>query len=511
MKQTVRYFGVCLIGVLMLFGLWEAAVPAQSNRPNIVVILADDLGYGDLGCYNPQSKIRTPHLDELAKRGLRFTDAHSPSSVCTPTRYSLLTGRYPWRSRLKSGVLRPLDSPLIEAGRLTLPAMLKQQGYATAIIGKWHLGWDWPTVDGKPAAITPDGLSNVDFTKPISNGPLSRGFDQYFGVDLPNYPPYVFIENERTLGIPTETIPANNPDINRKGPMMKGWEPVKILPAITERAVRYVESRGKQTQPFFLYFALTSPHYPVVPAPEFKGKSRAGDYGDFVEQTDAAIGAVLDALKRNGLDQNTLVIFTSDNGPEVASEVKVGAYERVRQSQHASMQGWRGVKRDSWEGGHRVPFIARWPGRIPAAKTSDALIGHVDLMATIATLTNFKLPESAAPDSYDQTSVLLGKKLKQPVRESLVYHEANGHLALRKGDWVFVDSATCGDGNKEPEWFRRERGAHDCSGPGALYNLRLDSAQTKNLYDAQPGKVREMKALLDQYRQAERTAPQARH
>ncbi len=505
MKILIRLLLLLFLAAALVVIAWAQAV----RKPNVIVILADDLGYGDLSCYNAQSKIRTPHLDALAKQGMRFTDAHAPSSVCTPTRYSLLMGRYPWRSRLKSGVLRPLDPPLIESGRLTLPAMLKAQGYRTAIIGKWHLGWDWATVDGQPAAITPNGLSNVDFTKPIANGPLTRGFDYFFGVDLPNFPPYVFIENDRTQGIPTEPIPSDNPDINRNGPMMKDWDPVKILPAITDRAVRYVEEQGKTAQPFFLYFALTSPHYPVVPTAEFKGKSQAGVYGDFVEQTDAAVGAVLAALKRSGAEKNTLVIFTSDNGPEVASEVKVGAYDRIRQSQHTSMNGWRGVKRDSWEGGHRVPFIARWPGRVPAGKVSQDLIGHLDLMATLATWLNYKLPESAAPDSFDQTASLLGKKRSAPVRDALVYHEANGHLALRKGNWVLVDSATCGDGNKEPEWFRRARGAHDCAGPGALYDLRTDPAQTKNLYAAQPDKVRELKALLDEMRQVERTAPRA--
>ena len=495
--MNLRNCWLVLVSLLTIF----CAAQGQAQRPNIVIILADDLGYGDVQSYNAQAKIPTPHLNQLAAQGVRFTDAHAPSSVCTPTRYALLTGRYPWRSRLKSGVLPPLGLPLIEAGRLTLPAMLKQQGYATAIVGKWHLGWDWATTDDKPATITPNGLSNVDFTKPVANGPLTRGFDYYFGVDLPNFPPYVFIENDRTLGLPTETIPPNNPDINRKGPMMKGWEPVKILPTITERAVRYVEERGKNKQPFFLYFALTSPHYPVVPTAEFKGKSQAGDYGDFVVQSDAAVGAVMDALKRNGLDKNTLVIFTSDNGPEVASEVKIGAYDRLQKSQHASMVGWRGVKRDSWEGGHRVPFIARWTGKIPAGKTNNTLIGHLDLMASIAALTGFVLPSEAAPDSYNQLSVLLKNKAAKPPRETLVYHEANGHLALRKGDWVFVDSNTCGDGNKEPEWFRRARGLHDCSGAGSLYNLRNDPAQAKNLYEVQLDKVRELKALLDKIRQ----------
>lgn len=219
-----------------------------------------------LGCYNPQSKIPTPRLNELAQQGVRFTDAHSPSAVCTPTRYGLLTGRYPWRSSLKRGVLGPYSPPLIEADRLTLAAMLKQQGYATAIVGKWHLGWDWPTKDGKAAAVNAESLDNVDYTRPVANGPLTRGFDYYFGTDVPNYPPYTFIENDRTQGVPSEAAPMIKGAINRQGPMVKGWEPVKILPALTENAVRYIESRAGKTQPFFFYFALTSPHYPVVPS-----------------------------------------------------------------------------------------------------------------------------------------------------------------------------------------------------------------------------------------------------
>lgn len=491
---------VCVWFVLLF------ATAAFAQQPNIVIVLADDLGYGDLGSYNPKSKIPTPRLDALARQGTRFTDAHSPSAVCTPTRYALLTGRYPWRSRLKAGVLRPYDPPLIEADRLTLPAMLRQQGYATAIVGKWHLGWDWPTTNGKPAAVTTEGLDNVDYRLPVANGPLTRGFDFYFGTDVPNYPPYVFIENDHTQGVPSEAAPMINGALNRKGPMVKGWEPVKILPTLTERAVQYIASRAKNKQPFLLYFSLTSPHYPVVPTPEFIGKSQAGVYGDFVTQTDAAVGAVMDALKQHGFEKNTLVIFTSDNGPEVV-ELEVGAYARQQQSQHASMANWRGVKRDNWEGGHRVPFIARWPGRIAANKTSDALIGHIDLMATLASLTKANLPAAAAPDSYNQLPVLLGRK--QPVRDALVHHQINGHLALRKGSWVFIDSPTCGDGNKEPEWFRQARNAHECAGAaGALYDLRADPAQTKNLYATEPDKVRELKTLLDTYRQNERTAPQ---
>ena len=498
MRRTVR-----LLSSIALLLLIAVTISAQNDRPNIVIILADDLGYGDLGSFNRQSKIATPHLDLLARQGLRLTDAHSPSSVCTPTRYGILTGRYPWRSRLKSGVLPPFGAPLIETGQLTMPEMLRQRGYATAAIGKWHLGWDWPARNGEKPGVTAEGLSNVDYTQPLANGPLTRGFDYYFGVDLPNFPPYVFIENDRALGVPTEPIPAGNPNINRKGPMMKDWDPVTILPRITERAASYIASRAGNQQPFFLYFPLTSPHYPVVPAAEFRGKSGAGDYGDFVMQSDATVGALLEALKRHGFEKNTLVIFTSDNGPEVASEVAIGASDRIQKFGHASMERWRGVKRDSREGGHRVPFIARWPGRIPAGRVAGDLFGQVDLMATIARIVGYRLPAEAAPDSVDQLSTLIGKGSKRPARQELVYHQSNGHLALRKGDWVFVDSPTCGDGNKEPDWFRASRKADECGMPGALYDLRTDPGQTRNVYGQHPEKVRALRARLDLLRQRE--------
>jgi arylsulfatase A len=493
-----------LITTLLLL-LLTVPVQAQSDRPNIVIILADDLGYGDLGSFNKQSKIPTPHLDKLAREGLRLTDAHSPSSVCTPTRYGILTGRYPWRSRLKSGVLPPFGAPLIEAGRLTLPEMLRQRGYATAAIGKWHLGWDWPTSNGETPAVTPDGLSNVDYARPLANGPVTRGFDYFYGVDLPNFPPYVFIENDRALGIPTEPIPTGNPDINRKGPMVKDWDPTSILPRITARAVSYIESRSGNRQPFFLYFPLTSPHYPVVPTAEFKGRSGVGDYGDFVVQSDATVGALLAALKRHGFEKNTLVIFTSDNGPEVAKEVAIGAYDRIERYGHASMERWRGVKRDSREGGHRVPFIAHWPGRIAAGRVGGQLFGQVDLMATIASIVGFRLPEGAAPDSVDQSGVILGRS-RRAGRSELVYHQSNGHLALRQGDWVYVDSNTCGDGNKEPESFRQARKLEACGAEGALYNLRQDPGQARNLHAGHAERVRAMKARLDQLRHNGSTA-----
>lgn len=497
--------------VLVLTLLFSASglAAGTANRPNIIYILADDLGYGDLKCYNPQSKIPTPNLDRLASEGIRFTDAHAPDAVCTPTRYGILTGRYCFRSRMKTGVLRPWAPPLIEKGRLTVPAFLRENGYTTACIGKWHLGWTWPTKEGLPPQST-DGLGNVDFSKPITDGPTARGFDFYFGVDVPNYPPYCFIADERTVGIPSSAAPLAKGTFNRAGPMVEGWNLTNILPELTTRAVRYVEEGAKAApaKPFFLYFPLTAPHYPIVPAAEFAGRSQAGDYGDFVAQVDATVGEVLAALDRTGQATNTLVIFSSDNGPEVG-ELTLGAYARIRTFDHRSMDGLRGAKRDAWEGGHRVPFIARWPGRIPTNTMSDELICQVDLLATCAALLQKSLPVDAGEDSYNILPALLGEKGDAPVRSSVILHSMSGKFAIRRGDWVLIDAPSGDDNGKsgEPEWLKQERGYKKNAFPGELYNLRNDLAQRRNLYGEKPDIVKKLKELLERYKTSGRSAP----
>ena len=493
-----------------IFVLLISAAPAQ--RPNILFILADDLGYGDVGCYNTNSKIPTPHLDRLATQGMRFTDAHAPASVCSPTRYALLTGRYAWRSRLQRGVLAPWDKPLIESGRLTVGSLLQQHGYVTACIGKWHLGWSWPTQDGKPAAVGSNRLSNVAFTQPIADGPTTRGFDYYFGTDVPNYPPYCFIENDRTVGIPSVPDSGRAEGFNRPGPMLPGWTLVDILPELTRRAVRYVEQAAKTQKPFFLYLPLTSPHYPVVPAPEFKGKSGAGDYGDFVVQTDWTVGAVLQALDHAGVATNTLVIFTSDNGPEVTGEVKPGCYDRAQAFGHYSMGELRGAKRDLWEGGHRVPFVARWPDKIKPGTVSDEPICHVDFLATVATLLGAPLAADAAQDSVNVLPALLGEKRERPLREAIVHHAGSGKFALRQGDWVLIDAPTGDDNggpqrNGEPAWLKQARHYIADPMPGELFNVHDDLSERRNLYAEQPVVVQRLKALLEQYKSQGRSRP----
>jgi len=484
------------------------AAEQQPARPNIVFILADDLGYGDLGCYNQASKIPTPNLDRLAGEGTRFTDAHAPNSVCTPTRYAILTGRYSWRSRLQRGVLGPWDKPLIAADRMTVASLLRQNGYRTACIGKWHLGWNWPTTDGQPASSRTNRLSNVDFTKPVADGPITRGFDYYFGVDLPNYPPYCFIENEHAVGIPSVPDSGVKDLFNRPGPMVPGWKLVNILPEVTRRAVQWIEDSAKTGKPFFLYLPLTSPHYPIVPAPEFQGKSQAGDYGDYVFQTDWTVGRVLEALQRAGVAENTLVIFTSDNGPEVV-EIKPGAYDRIREYQHYSMGELRGVKRDAWEGGHRVPFLARWPGRIAAGGVSDETMCHVDFMATTAAMIGAKLPDNAAEDSINVLPILLGGKHAGPAREATVLHSGNGKFAIRQGDWVLIDAPTGDDNGKmgEPQWWKDERSYTKHDQPGELFNVRDDRPQRRNQFAEHPEVVRELKTLLEKYKRDGRSTP----
>ncbi len=469
------------------------SVPADS-RPNIVYILADDMGYGDMCANNPESRIPTPHLDRLAVQGMRFTDAHAPSSVCTPSRYAILTGRYCWRTRLKSGVLWPWDPALIEPDRYTVPKLLRDHGYETACIGKWHLGWDWQTLDGAPAsqgigygvynnAVRLALSRNVDFSKPMRGGPVDCGFDTYFGEDVPNFPPYTWFEQDRLLTPPD----GDKPDemFGCPGPMAPGWSLEAVMPEITRRSVAFIEQ--PHDRPFFLYFALTAPHTPIVPTKEFRGRSGAGDYGDYVCEVDWTVGQVMDALDRTGLADNTLLIFTSDNGPENS------AYERIREHGHCSMDGLRGLKRDTWEGGHRIPCLARWPGVTPPASTCNQLVSLGDLMATCADLLGAELPHGAGEDSVSILPLLRGDD--EPVRAYAVHHSCAGRFAVRRGDWVFID-APSGDDNREPDWFKAERGYLPHDFPGELFNLQDDLVERHNRYADQPDIVAELAALL---------------
>lgn len=464
------------------------------SRPNIIYILADDMGFGDMGCNNPASRIPTPNLDRLAAEGMRFTNAHAPSSVCTPSRYAVLTGRYCWRSRLQQGIVWQWDAALLEPDRLTVADVLKQQGYDTACIGKWHLGWDWPLIDGSRAndhvefgVFGAQGRQTmgerIDYTQPMRGGPIDHGFDSYFGDDVPNFPPYTWFEDDRVSNPPTEPKPQEM--FGAPGDMVPDWKLEAVMPELTRRVVSYIEAAHEE--PFFLYFPLTAPHTPIVPLDRFRGTSGAGEYGDYVCQVDWCVGQVLEALERTGRGQDTLLVFTSDNGPENS------AYERIQQCGHYSMGDLRGIKRDAWEGGHRVPFVARWPGVVEAGSTCDHLTTLGDLLATAAELAGVPVPDGAGPDSVSIVPLLRGDG---PVRACAVHHSMKGKFALRQGDWVFID-APSGDDNDEPDWFRAQRGyePHDC--PGELYDLRDDLPQRSNRYAQRPDVVTAMKQLLD--------------
>lgn len=470
-------------------------------QPNIIFILADDMGYGDLRANNLESKIPTPHLDRLAAGGMRFTDGHAPSSVCTPSRYAILTGRYCWRSPLKKGVVWPGDPPLIEPTRPTVASVLRAAGYETAAVGKWHLGLGWESRDGRPihdglvlGSYQPEAraeaLDRIDFSQPFS-GPLDVGFDSFFGYDAPNFPPYTWMENDRVAVLPTEFRPFDKANECGPGPMAPGWKIEEGLPGLTAKVEEFIAR--KRDRPFFLYFALPSPHTPIVPNAEFRGASGAGDYGDFVVETDATVGRVMEALKRAGADKNTLVIFSSDNGPEHY------AYERLRHYEHASMGDWRGVKRDTWEGGHRVPLIARWPDATPTGSVCDQLVSLADVLATAADIAGVPVPAGASEDGVSILPLLQGKT-EDPVRHHAIHHSMMGAFAIRSGDWVYVGPPGGEDSAREPEWFRERRGYHAVTPGEALYHLRTDPGQTTNVLAEHPEVAERLRALLDQIR-----------
>lgn len=487
-------------GLLALNGLAPRQTRSDPARPNVVYILADDLGWGDLRCYNPDGKIPTPHLDRLAAEGMRFTDAHSPSAVCTPTRYGILTGRYCWRSALKSGVLYGYDQPLIEPGRPTVASLLHRAGYHTACIGKWHLGLPWaldPTSGYRhdPATYHRATRHDVRLDQPLGRGgPVDVGFDEFYGIPASlDIEPYGYLQNRQFSRPLADSVPAqtqNDPDYARDfwraGAAEAGFSHQQTLPRLTGRAVAYLQNRRNQKAPFFLYLPLTAPHTPWVPEARFRGKSKAGKYGDFVVATDWAVGQVLDALAQNGLAANTLVIVTSDNGSHTQH---IG-----QQHGHRANGPWRGQKADIHEGGHRVPFLVRWPGRVRAGSVSDETICLTDLMATVAALTSQRLPAQSAPDSYDLSPVLLGKRYEKPLREATVHHSLDGMFAIRQGDWKLIRGLGSGGFTAPVRDSARARRPG-----GQLYNLRADPAETQNRYADEPAMVARLSALLEKY------------
>ncbi len=492
LKQLSLYFIVSILSI--------SALQAEKEKPlpNVLILYADDMGYGDLGVQNPESKIPTPHLDQLAKEGMRFTDGHSSSGICTPSRYALLTGRYHWREF--HGIVKAFGESVFTPELVTLPEMLQSQGYATACIGKWHLGWDWNSIRKSNATNKGLHFANYDWSKPIADGPLAHGFDYYFGDNVINFPPYVWIENDKVVDVPdTQMSTKNWKPLKeggwecRPGPMITGWDPYEVLPEITRKAVSYIEGRKEQDQPFFLYFSFPSPHAPIVPAEEFEGKSDAGPYGDFVYQTDWSCGQILQALEDNGLADNTIVIFTADNGAEHF------AYPRAKKYGHWSSKPFRGLKRDIYEGGHHVPFLVKWPAQVEANSVSDALVSQIDIMGTIAAAVGIEVPEKAAFDSYNFLPVLTGEKVK--ARESMVHNTFEEAYAMRQGDWVLINATTGNHNGGRAKQFEVDNGyTKQANTPVQLYNLAKDPAQKVNLAEIHPEKVEELQSLLAQIR-----------
>ena len=493
---------IFIIASVFAFFCIDQSVSVAAPKPNIVFILADDMGVGDVMALSKRCRIETPNLDRLASQGMTFTDAHTSSSVCTPTRYAILTGRYNWRSRLKNGVCWGWSRRLIEDGRMTVGAFLQQHGYSTAAIGKWHLGMSWPLKNG---GFADDGDTfrkdfkdayNVDYFQPVQHGPTSVGFDRFFGISASlDMPPYVYIQDDRPLVTKIVTKA-----FHRDGPADVDFEDVDVLPRITNETVKFIRSSAeaaKDGKPFFVYFPLNAPHTPISPTKEFAGKSGLNKYGDFVMQVDWTVGQVMEALDSAGVADNTLLIFTTDNGCSPQAN-----FPELAAKDHFPSDVYRGHKADIYEGGHRVPFIARWPGRVKPGTSSSQTIGQFDLFATTADILGQKVPDGAAEDSVSFLSALLGEDT-QPLREAIVHHSINGSFAIRQGQWKL---ALCpGSGG----WSEPRPGRSDFRGQPEvqLFDLSIDIDETDNVAGRHPEIVERLSALLQSYAERGRSTP----
>lgn len=477
---------------------------SASRLPNIIILYADDMGVADVSYGDPNAKIQTPHLDRLASQGMTFTDGHSSSGICTPSRFALLTGQHHWRRF--HGIVNAFGPSVFKPDDFTIPKMLRQKGYSTGCFGKWHLGWDFDAIR-KPGTKTSDkAAESFDWTKRIPGGPLAHGFDYYFGDGTINFPPYCWIEKDRFLSIPTKPVIKSKPLAGggsfRAGPMAEDWNPYDVLPTITQKTVEWIAGQ-KKNQPFFAYLAFNSPHYPIVPNKKFHGTSKAGYYGDFVIETDAMVGKILKALKEHGFAENTLVIFSADNGPETH------AFERLQEFNQWSSGKYRGVKRDLYEGGHRVPMIMRWPGKIPPGSVSDEVVSQVDFAATFAHIAGHKLNKKEAIDSYNLLPVIQGAPYPTPLRLATVQNTNPQKFALRQGDWVLINTSQ-GSAKKEPSAYLQHFGLKPFSPEDTclLFNLKKDPGQKHNLADKHPQRVENMNALLQKYLNGYPCAPE---
>lgn len=503
-----------LVYVLAAATFWhsaeQGALHAAPQRPsNIVIILADDMGYGDVQALNPGSKIATPNIDSLAAEGITFTDGHSPSAVCTPTRYGLLTGRYCWRTRMKRGVLGGYSLPLLGPQRSTIGNLLQRQGYYTAAIGKWHLGMTLPMHSAETETDRKrwDGDPGVDFGGQITDSPVHHGFDEYFGVSASlDMAPYVYIRNDRFASLPTLQQPAVRfPHFVRQGPRSEDFEIDRVLDRLTEEAVAFVQRAAQGERPFLMYLPLTAPHKPTQPHPRFQGRTGLGEYGDFVAQVDSSVGQVLDALQSSGAKENTLVIYTSDNGsymhryddPSVADHVDDPTRQGYRAERHRANGAFRGTKADIWEAGHHVPLLARWPGKIASGTSCAQPVCLTDLYATCADLAGIQLGPDEAEDSCSLMPLLRGEKV--PRGAPVIHHSAAGMFAIRDGDWKLVLGNGSG-GREAPKGVPFGK-------PYQLYNLAADVAEANDLADRHPELVARLSDQLLQMLASGRSAP----
>ncbi|MCJ7487684.1 MAG: arylsulfatase, partial [Candidatus Aminicenantes bacterium] len=499
MARGAAGLGAVIAGGATLASFRCSSRRGASRQPNIVLIMADDLGYGDLGSYNSASRIPTPNTDALARRGVLLTDAHSPSAVCTPTRYGVLTGRYCWRTWLKRGVIGGYTLPLIEKDRATLASLLRSRGYATGFFGKWHLGLGWRRANGfTPTAADGERMFrgswqdadpatglNVVFSKPVLGGPVDHGFDAaYFTAACSTMDgPFVFIDGNRVTAIPDGQVSEfydmtkGEEGSPRKGWIAPGFKLEEVDPRFTEKAIAFMEKTRAESpgKPFFVSLFLSSPHTPWLPPDFVKGKSQDGPRGDLVVLADWCAGEIVKALDKLGVADDSVVIFTSDNGPHPGT------------NGHSSAGPWRGLKSHIWEGGHRVPLIVRWPGRTQPGTTSSEPVCLVDFMATFAALAGAEMSADAGPDSYDISPAILGRPGRGPIREALVSHSEDGTFAIRQGNWkLILENKTSGG------WMTPEGEPPVPGTPGQLYDLAADPAETHDLWDEQPDVVRRL-------------------
>ena len=507
--KTNTYTYIIIISIFLGIGMSckisenKQPIPKLKSAPNIIVILADDLGYGDISVYHESNKIKTVHLDKLAAEGMRFTDAHTPSSVCTPTRYGLLTGRYNWRTKLKRGVLIGKSKALIPNSRTTIASLLQRNGYHTAFIGKWHLGWDWGWKDAAKEPTHKENFDNIDFTKKVKNTPNDLGFDYSYGhcgsLDMA---PYVYVENGKVTEIPDTTTESKGKyGWWRKGPTSKDFIHDDVTPNFFRRGIQYVKEQSKKSKPFLLYLPLPSPHTPILPTEKWEGKSGLNPYGDFMLMIDDYVGKLLKVVEDAGINDNTIVIFTSDNGCSPAAKIK----ELVAKG-HYPNSIYRGHKADIYEGGHRVPFIVKWPNEIKKGSISDETICLTDLMATFAEIVNDDLKDDEGEDSYSLLPIFKDRPFSSPFREATVHHSIDGSFAIRKENWKLIMCPSSG-GWSHPR--PRDKEALIGLPNVQLYDLSNDPEELSNLESSNPEKVNELKVLLSKYISEGRSTPGA--